>query len=170
MENKKPLKRDQIASSNFMQFPPPIKTNFESLSLNSKISGVKSTIIQSPQEYKIRLPQQNRFRNQFHQQKFKSREDPESTSESEYFREANPFTGYLAKVFLQLKESQEIPDTEQIRAIQMKTIKDLEDCLADYEKTENALNELQVMYHGMKNQSMQFNQNKIIKKHLQVNE
>ena len=48
----------------------------------------------------------------------------------------------------------------------MKTIKDLEDCLADYEKTENALNELQVMYHGMKNQSMQFNQNKIIKKHL----
>jgi hypothetical protein len=52
---------------------------------------------------------------------------------------------------LQLKESQEIPDTEQIKAIQMKTIKDLEDCLADYEKTENALNELQVMYHGMKN-------------------
>ena len=30
-ENKRPLKKEQIASSNFMQFPPPIKANFESL-------------------------------------------------------------------------------------------------------------------------------------------
>jgi hypothetical protein len=33
-------------------------------------------------------------------------------------------------------------DLEKVRAIQLKSIKDLEDCLVDYEKTENALNEL----------------------------
>ena len=49
------------------------------------------------------------------------------------------------------KGSETGEDIEKVRAIQAKTIKDLEDCLVDYEKTENALNELQVMHHGMKN-------------------
>jgi hypothetical protein len=40
------------------------------------------------------------------------------------------------------EEANTLNDLTRVRAIQVQTIKDLEDCLRDYEKTENALNEL----------------------------
>jgi hypothetical protein len=60
-----------------------------------------------------------------------------SSNDEQFFNEINPFTGYLAKVFLKLKEkrtSEQISeDLDKVRAIQLRTIKDLELCLVDYE-------------------------------------
>jgi DNA-dependent RNA polymerase auxiliary subunit epsilon len=68
----------------------------------------------------------------------------DDTREDKITKNTNPFTEYLAQVMSKLK--QDTPnlndEIDKIRAINIKTIKDLEDCLLDYEKTENALNEL----------------------------